>query len=202
MITNFLLFSAIFGYLLTNAHLIAAASDDKKPHRVPLHEKCLCNPIDRSLFESLPVDQEGLIFIAQKLTPLFEKVPSHTKSEFCSLIKQMQTTPAHLQISGALAETDAVLQAPNSHLVVYENEYLRILEVIVKPGQQVPFHCHQWDSVMLTIQGSAFLIDDGKVLEEEDWDPMVENIAGSFDMSSYQNVGSTEFHAIALEFKH
>lgn len=45
---------------------------------------------------------------------------------------------------------DAVQAAPNSHKVVFENTFVRVLEVIVPPpGQTVPWHHHRWPSLVL-----------------------------------------------------
>jgi hypothetical protein len=42
---------------------------------------------------------------------------------------------------------DAVQAAPKSHRVLIDNEKVRVLEVVVQPGQKEPIHTHQWPSV-------------------------------------------------------
>ena len=45
---------------------------------------------------------------------------------------------------------DAVQAAPNSHKVVFENEFVRVLEVTVPPpGTTIPMHHHRWPSFFL-----------------------------------------------------
>ena len=45
---------------------------------------------------------------------------------------------------------DAVQAAPNSHKVVFENEFVRVLEVTVPaPGMTEPMHHHRWPSFFL-----------------------------------------------------
>ncbi len=45
---------------------------------------------------------------------------------------------------------DAVQAAPNSHKVVFENEFVRVLEVTVpSPGTTEPMHHHRWPSFFL-----------------------------------------------------
>ena len=45
---------------------------------------------------------------------------------------------------------DAVQAAPNSHKVVFENAFVRVLEVIVPlPGNTEPMHHHRWPSFFL-----------------------------------------------------
>jgi quercetin dioxygenase-like cupin family protein len=44
---------------------------------------------------------------------------------------------------------DAVLAAPGSHRVLFENEQTRVLEVTIRPGEREPEHTHAWPSVMV-----------------------------------------------------
>jgi hypothetical protein len=45
---------------------------------------------------------------------------------------------------------DAVQAAPKSHKVVFENAFVRVLEVRVLPGTTVPMHHHHWPSLLLS----------------------------------------------------
>ena len=45
---------------------------------------------------------------------------------------------------------DAVQVAPNSHRVMFENPFVRVLEVKVPPGTKEPMHHHRWPSIFLT----------------------------------------------------
>jgi hypothetical protein len=44
---------------------------------------------------------------------------------------------------------DAVVAAPGSHRVVFENERTRVLEVRIGTGQREPTYTHRWPSVTL-----------------------------------------------------
>jgi hypothetical protein len=46
------------------------------------------------------------------------------------------------------ARLDAMAAAPGSHRVLLENERVRVLEVVVKPGEREPVHTHSWPSLM------------------------------------------------------
>ena len=46
-------------------------------------------------------------------------------------------------------EMDAVVAAPESHNVLFENEDVRVLEVIIPPGVREPDHTHRMPSVMI-----------------------------------------------------
>jgi predicted metal-dependent enzyme (double-stranded beta helix superfamily) len=44
---------------------------------------------------------------------------------------------------------DACVAAPASHLVLLENETVRVLEVVIEPGVREPTHTHRAHSVMI-----------------------------------------------------
>jgi hypothetical protein len=44
---------------------------------------------------------------------------------------------------------DAVIAAPANHKVVFENDRLRVLEVILGPDEEEPIHHHRWPSVFV-----------------------------------------------------
>ncbi len=45
---------------------------------------------------------------------------------------------------------DAVLAAPKSHKVIFENAFVRVLEVSVSPNTTVPMHHHRWPSLLVS----------------------------------------------------
>ena len=44
---------------------------------------------------------------------------------------------------------DAVIAAPRNHKVLFENDRLRVLEVILEPNEEEPTHHHRWPSVFV-----------------------------------------------------
>ena len=46
-------------------------------------------------------------------------------------------------------DLDAVVAAPKNHRVLFENDNLRVLEVILEPGEEEPVHHHRWPSVFV-----------------------------------------------------
>ena len=152
-----------------------------------------------ALLDHLELKGKDRAIVSKKLAPYFAMLPEKITQDLLSLLKGIKFAPQ--QQSSSLARTDAVLQAPNTHLIVFESEGIRLLEVLVDPGEEVPFHSHQWDSLMVTIQGSRFKINDGKTICEEDWLLMAEKLEGSLQPLSYQNIGTDVFHAFAFELK-
>ena len=62
---------------------------------------------------------------------------------------------------------DAVIAAPNNHKVLFENERLRVLEVILEPDEEEPTHHHRWPSVFVFDQVKGPIHDiapDGTIM--------------------------------------
>lgn len=155
----------------------------------------------RSLSEYFHLDEKAARAISEQLSPCLTTLSDIVIDEFLTLVKKVHLTPLHSQTFHQLASTDAVIKAPQFHKLVFENEHLRILQAIVAPGEIVPFHSHQWNSIVLTLQGATFTTDDGNSVSEEECFPSAEYSEGSFKTYSYQNVGSTQFQAIVFELK-
>jgi beta-alanine degradation protein BauB len=104
----------------------------------------------------------------------------------------------------AVRQTDDTLDpirvAPDSHKVAFENMFVRVLEVRVRPGSVEPRHRHPHGlSVYLASQDTRITVDgrSPQVTHRE---------AGSFAWSdpvihTVENVGSTEMHVLRIELK-
>jgi hypothetical protein len=58
-------------------------------------------------------------------------------------------------------EKDAVIAASKNHKILLENEYVRVLEVTVLPGENEPVHFHRWPSVLYIQTAGDFIDRDG-----------------------------------------
>ncbi|MEO5820209.1 MAG: cytoplasmic protein [Vicinamibacteraceae bacterium] len=95
---------------------------------------------------------------------------------------------------------DPVLVAPDSHKIAFENIFVRVLEVRVRPGSIEPRHRHPHGlSVYFASQDTKITVD-GRA-------PQVgHREAGSFAWSdavvhTVENVGSTDMHVLRIELK-
>lgn len=52
-------------------------------------------------------------------------------------------------ILGTPEKFDAVIAAPENHVVVFENGKVRVIKVIIRPGEIENMHTHRWPSVFL-----------------------------------------------------
>jgi len=57
---------------------------------------------------------------------------------------------------------DALLAAPESHRVLFENDDVRVLETRIGPGETVPLHTHRWPSVLYVLATAHHVRHDDK----------------------------------------
>jgi quercetin dioxygenase-like cupin family protein len=112
----------------------------------------------------------------------------------------LMTTLAFAISSGKTTAQDPVKQSPQYYKVLLENEQVRVLEYRLKPGEKEPMHTHT--SGVLYIFGDAKMrttYPDGRTEEstggagEAHWRNPVTH--------ALENIGSTEAHALAIDFK-
>ncbi len=116
-----------------------------------------------------------------------------------------------LAIQAAPASFDAVAAAPNSHLVLLEDEKIRVLRVEVAPGVTEPVHDHRWPSVLYFEQPQpityiTYKLINGKLVETERFDAPAfaksQTVRGEPEgLHAVPNRGSAPFVAIRIEFK-
>lgn len=70
--------------------------------------------------------------------------------------------------SRAVGPLDAVLRDPDHHDVLMENEHVRVLGALLRPGGQTEIHIHVWPSALYVLSWCDFVrIDpEGKVLAD------------------------------------
>ena len=109
-----------------------------------------------------------------------------------------------------LDHLDAVTAAGEHHRVVLENDRVRVLETIIRPGEQTALHTHIWAAHLYILSWSEFERSDavGQVIfRSSDFDlerlPDVGTSLWSEPLPphSFRNVGTQNFHVITTELK-
>lgn len=103
---------------------------------------------------------------------------------------------------------DAIIAAPNSHKIILENDKVRVVEVIVLPGQKEPVHIHQWPSVMIVDSSTKIRYYNKKGIGKEYPErtaskekPFVEWMEPE-DLHAVENLDKKKtYHAIRIELK-
>ena len=102
--------------------------------------------------------------------------------------------------AGAALAQDPVKVAPEVYKVTSDNQYVRVLDVHLKPGGKSPMHSHPgYVAVALTPCRVRFSAPDGKSQEVE----FKGGEAGWRDAESHsvENVGTAECHVVNIEVK-
>ena len=105
-------------------------------------------------------------------------------------------------------EYEPVGAAGSHHLVKFENEKVRILEVVITPGDTVPFHQHTLESIFVTLQPASLVFRDlgGSIVKEVDRAdfsdlPHYDARTAAPAPRSVKNIDSITMKAIRIELK-
>lgn len=105
-------------------------------------------------------------------------------------------------------ELDAMIAAPDHHTLLLENDQVRVLESIVRPGESTPVHTHEWPGVLYVIGFSDFVRydDRGEVLFDscETADKPAPGQAfwsGPLQPHYVTNVGDQDIRVVSVELK-
>jgi quercetin dioxygenase-like cupin family protein len=105
-------------------------------------------------------------------------------------------------------ELDAMSAAPEFHELLLENEKVRVLDSLVRPGESTPVHTHRWPSVIYVIGFSDFVRygRDGEVLLDtrlntEKPKPGTAFWSGPLEPHYVTNVGDGDIRVVSVEIK-
>ena len=110
--------------------------------------------------------------------------------------------------SSTVGPDDAVERDPDHHDRLLENEHVRVLDALLRPGEQTEIHTHVWPSALYVLSWSDFVgIDpEGKVIAdsrtlnlrptpgEAIWSP-------ALPPHRVRNVGDRDLRLIAVELE-
>jgi mannose-6-phosphate isomerase-like protein (cupin superfamily) len=104
-------------------------------------------------------------------------------------------------------ELDALIAASKHHILLFENEAVRVLDTRVGQGETVPLHTHRWPSVLYFMSWSDFVRRDalGKVVADSRAGVKIPEgsavWSGPMAPHTLENVGASELRAISVEVK-
>jgi hypothetical protein len=104
-------------------------------------------------------------------------------------------------------ELDALIAAPETHTLLFENNEVRVLEITIEPGQTTQLHTHRWPSTLYLLSWSDFVRrdEDGNVMLDSRSRP--KRAVGTASWSpampphTLENVGDRRLHLIGVELK-
>jgi hypothetical protein len=112
-----------------------------------------------------------------------------------------------LDQSDWLDELDALNAAPQYHALLFENEFVRVLDTRIPAGQTVPLHTHRWPSALYILSWSDFVRRDGEGVTVGDsritgkMPPESALWSGPLSPHTLENVGASELRVISIELK-
>ena len=107
----------------------------------------------------------------------------------------------------AMHPLDAMIEAPEHHEILFENDRVRILDTCVRPGERTPVHAHEWPAALYVMSWSDFVRRDanGEVMVDSRQRQMGAPGGGLWleplPPHSIENVGSTDLRIVAVEVK-
>ena len=107
---------------------------------------------------------------------------------------------ALIATAGPALAQDAVKVAPKNYSIVFENAQVRVLRVVVAPGEKTPMHEHPANVVIpLTDAAIRFTLADGKTQDAK----MAHGTAvwGEAGKHAGENTGKAKVEAIIVELK-
>jgi hypothetical protein len=105
-------------------------------------------------------------------------------------------------------ELDALIAAPKHHNVLLENEFVRVLDTCIGPGEKTEIHTHKFPAVLYILSWSDFIrydhtgnvMLDSRTLEKI---PSPKSALWSASLVPHyvENIGKQNLHVISVEIK-
>ena len=106
------------------------------------------------------------------------------------------------------AELDALIAAPQHHKLLFENDFVRVLDTNIPPGEITNVHTHQYAASLYILSWSDFIRYDaaGNVLVDSKalslhFTPGTALWSGPLTPHALKNVGTNDLHVISVEVK-
>ena len=106
------------------------------------------------------------------------------------------------------SELDALIAAPEQHILLMENDHVRVIDTIIPPGATVPLHTHCWPATYYVIEWSDIVRygQDGSIQSDTRKNPNKISPghviwAGALDPHTVENVGDKTLRIISVEIK-
>ena len=103
---------------------------------------------------------------------------------------------------------DALIAAPQHHKLLFENDFVRVLDTFIPPGESTGMHTHKWAASLYIISWSDFIRYDnaGNIILDSRNLPKVPSLSSALWSEPLaphilKNVGENNTHVISIEIK-
>ncbi len=105
-------------------------------------------------------------------------------------------------------ELDALIAAPQHHKLLFENEFVRVLDANIPPGEITNVHTHRYPASLYIISWSDFIRYDAEGMVLVDSRTFAKTPApasalwsGPLPPHALKNIGANDLHVISVEIK-
>jgi len=105
-------------------------------------------------------------------------------------------------------ELDALIAAPQHHKLLFENEFVRVLDANIPAGEMTNVHTHRYPASLYFISWSDFIrydADGNVLLDSRSLEkiplPCSAMWSESIPAHALKNVGENDLHVISVEIK-
>jgi hypothetical protein len=105
-------------------------------------------------------------------------------------------------------ELDALIASPQHHTLLYENEFVRVPDTNIPPGEVTNLHTHKFSSSLYILSWSHFIRYDDKenVLVDSRTLSKIPTVgsalwSGPLAAHCLKNIGDNDLHVISVEIK-
>ncbi|PWT74661.1 MAG: hypothetical protein C5B59_10690 [Bacteroidetes bacterium] len=105
-------------------------------------------------------------------------------------------------------ELDALTAAPEHHKLLMENDFVRVIDTFISPGQVTKVHTHKWPASLYVISWSDFIRYDAEGIIMVDTRKLAQVPSPSSAIWSeplrphaLENIGEKDMHIISVKIK-
>lgn len=105
-------------------------------------------------------------------------------------------------------ELDALIASPQHHRLLYENEFVRVIDTFIPQGEITAIHTHQWPASLYVLSWAHFIRYDaaGNVMLDSrsitNPPPPASAVwAKPLEPHALRNIGDRDIHIISTEIK-
>lgn len=105
-------------------------------------------------------------------------------------------------------ELDALIAAPQHHKLLFENEFVRVLDANIPAGEITNVHTHQYPAILYFISWSDFIrydADGNVLLDSRSLEKPFANGTSVWSdplpAHALRNIGENDLHVISVEIK-
>jgi hypothetical protein len=157
--------------------------------------------LETCLLYTWGVDRNTVNYIVGKFAELEDGLFETIVNDFINNSKTCSPDFSIPRMPVQLHEDDGVLQAPEQHLVIFENPWVRILLGSTQPGVRENMHIHEWKSILVIIKPTTFKIMYADGTEVTELYPIGVYELPAMEKYACENMGDEADECVRFEVK-